>query len=245
MKIGGEVGFGPLDDAANQRIAIRVRARRGEAEYHVARGNGLAIDDFRLFDRADGEAGQVVFAGGVHVGHFGGFATNQRTTGEFAALGDAFDHSGGRADVELAAGKVIEEEQRFRPLHEDVVDAHRDKVLPHRVMAVELEGQLQLGADAIGTRNEHGLLVFLRDLEERAEAADAAQHLGAHGAFRGGLDAFDQRIAGIDVDARIAVRHGSVGISHDRKRDDAKFCGDNSCESYRIPTSLDPALTPL
>jgi hypothetical protein len=50
-----------------------------------------------------------------------------------------------------------------------------------------------------------GSRVLLRDLEQRAEAADAGQHLGAHGALRGGLDAFDQGIAGIDIDAGIAV----------------------------------------
>jgi peptidoglycan/xylan/chitin deacetylase (PgdA/CDA1 family) len=105
----------------------------------------------------------------------------------------------------LAAGEVVEEEQRLGALHQDVVHAHRHQVLAHRVVAVQLEGQLQLGADAVGAGDQHRLPVFLRDLEEGAEAADAGHHLGAQGASGERLDAFDEGIAGIDVDAGIAI----------------------------------------
>ena len=42
-------------------------------------------------DRADDEAGEIVFAGGVHAGHFGGFAADQRTAVSLAAARDAGD----------------------------------------------------------------------------------------------------------------------------------------------------------
>jgi len=77
---------------------------------------------------------------------------------------------------------------------------------------VELEGELELGADAVGAGHQHRLLVLLRQLEECAEAADAAQHLGAHGALGEGLDALDKRVAGFDVHAGVAVGKGGLGI---------------------------------
>ena len=67
------------------------------------------------------------------------------------------------------------------------------------------EGELELGADAVGAGHQHRLAVALADLEQAAEAADAGQHLGAHGALGERLDALDERVAGVDVDAGIAV----------------------------------------
>jgi hypothetical protein len=100
-----------------------------------------------------------------------------------------FDHGGRGIHVEPAAGEVIEEEQRFGALHQDVIDAHRHQVLADGVVAVPLEGQLELGADAVGAGHQHRLAELLRDLEQRAETADAGQHFLAHGALGEGLDA--------------------------------------------------------
>jgi hypothetical protein len=44
---------------------------------------------FVLFHGADGEAGEVVFAVGVHARHLRGLAADQRTAGQFAAACDA------------------------------------------------------------------------------------------------------------------------------------------------------------
>ena len=105
----------------------------------------------------------------------------------------------------MAAGEVIEEKQRFGALHQNVVDAHRDQILADGVVLVHLERQLQLGADAIGAGDQHRLAIVLRQFHQRAEAADAAQHLGAQRAFGVGLDALHQGIAGVDIDTGIAV----------------------------------------
>jgi hypothetical protein len=51
----------------------------------------------------------------------------------------------------------------------------------------ELEGQLELGADAVGAGHQHRLAEFLRHFEQRAEAADAGQHLGRMVRFASGL----------------------------------------------------------
>ena len=67
----------------------------------------------------------------------------------------------GGVDVELAAGEVVEEEQRLGALHQDVVDAHRDQVDADGVVPVEREGELELGADAVGAGDQDRLAVAL------------------------------------------------------------------------------------
>ena len=69
----------------------------------------------------------------------------------------------------------------------------------------ELLGQLELGADAVGARDQHRLLVLAGQVEQRAEAAQAAHHFGPEAAPDQRLDAFDDFVARIDVDAGIAV----------------------------------------
>ncbi len=167
-----------------------------------------AVDGLRLLDDADREAGEVVLAGTNALGMLGGLAADQRAARLLAARGDALDDIGGDADVEPLAREVVEEEQRLGALDEDVVDAHRDEVDADRVVPVEREGELQLGADAVGAGDQHRLAIALRQLDQRAEAADAGQHLGPHRPLRERLDALDQRVAGIDVDAGVAVRKG-------------------------------------
>ena len=126
-------------------------------------------------------------------------------------LGDAADDGDGGVDVELAGGEVVEEEQRLGALHEHVVDAHRDQVDADRVVAVELLGELELGADAVGARDQHRLAVLARQVEQRAEAAQAAHHFGPETALDQRLDAFDDFVARVDVDAGVAVGERSGG----------------------------------
>lgn len=44
---------------------------------------------------------------------------------------------------------VVEEEQRFGALHHEVVDRHGDEIDPDAVVDAGLDGDLDLGADAI------------------------------------------------------------------------------------------------
>jgi hypothetical protein len=191
-----------------------VRAARREAEHGVSRCDRPAVDDARFLDHADREPGEVVLAFGVHAGHLGGLAADQRAAGELAAVRDALDDALGDVDVQLPARVVVEEEQRLGALHEDVVDAHRDQVLADRVVPAERERELELGADAVGAGDQHRLAEALADLDERAEAADAGEHLRAHRALRVRLDALDQRVARVDVDAGVSVREsgGAGGV---------------------------------
>ena len=94
--------------------------------------------------------------------------------------------------------------------------------MPTRIVAPRVDGQAQLGADAVGSRHQHGLAVAIqRHLDQGAEAADAAQHLAAHGAPHVRLDALDQFLAGVDVDSGFAIGYGG-SLSHS----DPQLCAD-------------------
>src|SRR5690606_26596539 len=96
---------------------------------------------------------------GVHARHLGGFAADQRAAGQFATARDTADDGGRRVDGQLAAGEVVQEEQRLGALHQDVVDAHGHQVDADGVVAVPVEGQLELGSHAVGARDEDRLPV--------------------------------------------------------------------------------------
>ena len=85
-----------LDQPADQREAVRMDARAGEAEDDVARRDLLAGQRLGPVDRADAEAGEVIVAGGIHARHFRRLAADQRAAGLAAALGDRGDDRGRR-----------------------------------------------------------------------------------------------------------------------------------------------------
>jgi hypothetical protein len=132
-------------------------------------------------------------------------SADQGAAGELAALRDALDDIGRDLRVELAAGEIVEEEKRLRTLHQHIVRAHRHEINADGVVAAQREGELELGADAIGAGDKHRLLVLLRDLAQCAEAADAGQHFRPHRPARVGLDGLDERSARVYVDTGLGV----------------------------------------
>jgi len=73
-------------------------------------------------------------------------------------------------------------------------------------MATRVDRKAQLGAYPVGACDQNGPLVTARQLHQRAETADAGEHLRPHGAPGEWLDRLDEGVAGIHVDAGIAVR---------------------------------------
>ena len=82
----------------------------------------------------------------------------------------------------LAGGEIVEEEQRLGALADEVVDAHGDEVDADGVVLAGVDGELELGADAVGGGDQHRVGVARRlEVEERAEAAEARDDAGARG----------------------------------------------------------------
>jgi hypothetical protein len=68
---------------------------------------------------------QTIF---VHPRHLGSLATDERAPSLTASLCDALYNLRRHGNVELAAPVVVEKIQRFRSLHQQVVDRHGDEV---------------------------------------------------------------------------------------------------------------------
>ena len=108
---------------------------------------------------------------------------------------------------QLPDREIIEEEQRHRALHGDVVDAVVHQVFADRVVPAGEEGDLQLGADAVGGADQHRLAES-GELVARAEAADVGQHACVNVCARKLLDGGDGAVGLVDIDAGVAVRNG-------------------------------------
>lgn len=203
---------GALKDLANQRVAVRVRSARGYADQYIVRSNPTAIDHLRAFYGADAKASQVVVAVGIHVRHFRRLATDQGGTGQFTAGSNTIDDAGCNLDIEMPTRKVIKKEQRFGSLYQHIVNAHGDQVDTDRAVLVQLLRQHQLGAYAVGSRYEHGFLVAPGwQRKQAAKAAEPGHHFGTACAGDRGLDAVNERIAGLDIDAGVFIGQWFLG----------------------------------
>ncbi len=167
----------PLEQLAQQRVAVRVRAARRHADEHVAGGDVGAGEQRRPLGDADERAGDVEGAGRVDARHLGRLAAEQRAAGRFARLGHAGHDVGDEVGVERARRDVVEEEQRSRRLHEDVADAVVDDVVAERAHTAQLGAASSTfvptpSVDA--TRIGSSIAAIALAENDAAEAADAA-----------------------------------------------------------------------
>ena len=184
-------------------------------DHRVAGGDIGARQQRAAFGGADRKAREVVIAVLVEPGHFGGFAADQRAAGFPAALGDAGDDRRGGLGIELAAGEIVEKEQRLRALHDEVVDRHRHQIDADAAVQPGLDGDLDLGADAVGRRHQNRVLeAGGLEVEQAAEPADFGIGAGAGGGTNHRLDEIDQTVAGVDIDARIRVSEPVFAVDH-------------------------------
>ena len=85
---------------------------------------------------------------------------------------DAGHNLFGHIRSESSGGEIVEEEQRAGALHEDVVHAVVDQIDADRVVHAGHERDLELRADAIRARHEHGILHAGLEREQSAERTD-------------------------------------------------------------------------
>ena len=191
-----------------------MQARRCKPEHHVAFNYVAARQQLPAFRRADREAREIVVAAGIEAGHFRCLAADQRRASLQAALGDALDDRFALLGIELAGGEIVEEQQRLGALHNEVVDAHGDKVDADRVVPTRLDGDLQFRADAVVGRHQNRIGEAGRlQVEQPAEAADLAVGARPARSAHMRLDAPHQFVARVDVDAGIGIGQRVGGIS--------------------------------
>ena len=185
-----------------------MQAARFDADDHVAAPDGfLAVEHLGFFHHADDGAAHVVFTFLIKARHLRRLAADERAIVFRARAREALDDVRENVRLKLARAEIIEEEQRLRAQHRDVVHAMVHEIRADGVVLVQREGELQLRADAVHGRHEDRLAIFFHvQREQAAEAADLAEHLAA---MRAG-EQLRQR--GLDAIAQINV-HASGGVS--------------------------------
>ena len=123
-----------------------------------------------------------------------------------AALRDARHHFRDALGDIFAAGDVIQEKEGLRAAADDIVDAHGDAVYAYRVVLVQAESVLQLGADAVRAADEHGLLHAGEvEREQPAEPAYIGQRARGHSARDMFLHELDGAVTRGYVHARLLI----------------------------------------
>ena len=166
------------------------------------------VEKFFSLDHADDKARKIIFSGRIKSRHLGGFAANQRASGFTAGAAHALNKLVDNRRVKFPHRKVIEEKKRRGALDENVVDAMIDEVAADGGVHAHCHGDFQLGADAIGARNENRLFPLLVvEREERAETADTAEDAAGESAVGVMPDALLHFVGDSDV-------HSGVGVFH-------------------------------
>lgn len=187
----GAIACGFEEELEGEGVAGGVEAVGGKAEEAVAFADGFAGDEARAADDAGEEAGEFVVGGAIEPGSLGGFATEEGAAVGFAGVDESADDLLHDVGVEEAGVEVVEEEEGHGALDGDVVDAVVDEIGADGGVEAELDGELELAADAVGGGDEDGVGEALGvELEEAGEAADFAEYVLVEGAAGEALDAF-------------------------------------------------------
>jgi hypothetical protein len=102
-------------------------------------------------------------------------------------------------------------------LHDEVVDAHGDQIDADAAMQAGVDGDLQLGADAVGRGDQNGIAETRGfEIEERAEAAQPAGYARAARGGRRRLDPLDEASACVDIHAGLGIGQGLAVLWHCR-----------------------------
>ena len=125
-----------------------------EPEEYIARDRAASVDDGVVLDHADAETREIVVGVRVHARHLRGLAADEGHASQFAAARDTLDDPVRDLLVEPTGGKVVEKIQRLGALNDDVVGAHGDQIDADPMVVAGVDGEPQLGADAIGSRDQ-------------------------------------------------------------------------------------------
>src|SRR5256885_289402 len=149
----------------------------------------------------------------VRAGKLRRLAPRQRHVVRAAAARHPGDERRGDVGLELSRRDVVEQRERPRPVHQDVVHAVIHEILTYGVVDPGPGGDEQLGPDAVGRQDEHGVLVPRWDAHHAAERADLAERERRPRAAHQLGDAALRLPGGVEPDARrrVAVGHGPAG----------------------------------
>ena len=180
-----------------------------QAQDHIAGADVRGIEHLGAIDNAHGKAGEVVIGRSHDARVLGHLAAHERAARKLAAVGHALDDLCHVLGLNMTDGNVVQEEQRLGARSQNVVDAHGDQVLTHRLVAVHNLGEHELGAHAVGAADQDRVFHILKrgGREQATKATNAADDLGSVGVLDHLLDRVDGAAALGGIDAGVLVRH--------------------------------------
>ena len=197
LKVRYDTPHGPLFETSKFTV---------DRTWRVIEFPAKRAEDLPALGGTHGETGEIVVAGGIHPGQLRRFAPDQRAAGLTAALGDPGDDVAPRLHVQDAGRVVIQEKQGFRTLNHQVVHAHGHQIDADGAMVSAGDGDLELGAHAVGGGHQDGIGISRgAQVEQGAKTAEAGGHARTVRGFRQGFDRVDKSRAGVDIDAGLFV----------------------------------------
>src|SRR5690606_13311106 len=130
----------------------------GEAQNDIAFDDVVGGEQCPTLCGADCKARQIIVAAAVHARHLCRLAADEGAACLTATFGDTGDNGGTLVGIELAGGKIVEEQERLGALNNEIVDTHGNQIDAHRVVLARLNGNLELGADAVVGSNQNRVI---------------------------------------------------------------------------------------
>ena len=150
-----------------------MHAGRRQRDYSIAFPHRLGIYYVRLVYDAYGEARKVVIIRRHNAGMLRGLAAYKGTAGAHAALRHAGYDIRNLYGVILADGDIVQEKQGLCAAADDIVYTHGNAVDTDGIVLVQQLSDAYLGANAVGTGYQYGLLHAGNvRLEQAAKTAD-------------------------------------------------------------------------
>src|SRR5438876_369421 len=104
--------------------------------------DGFAVENLSAIHDSNDETGNIVFAIGIKAGHLRRFSTDQCAACLFTGSCNALNDRDDDFRFQSTGGDIIHKEERFRTLHENVVDAVIHEVATHGVVATHHHSDL-------------------------------------------------------------------------------------------------------
>jgi len=116
--------FGDIEDQfPRERIAIGMQTRRRQRQQGVAGFYGFTRQKLFLLHHSDNKSRQIIFARRIKARHFRGFSANQSATRLAAGTAHSVHNLLHDICVQFSHRQIIQEKQRLRALHQNVVHA--------------------------------------------------------------------------------------------------------------------------
>jgi len=201
------------DNLADQRKTIGMGAGGADGNRHIASTGSGRVNHLAALKRPDTEPRQIITAIRIDTRHFGCLATDQRTAGQHASIGDPGDDFGGDAPFQPAGGIIVKKEQRHRSLRQHIIGTHGNQINAQVAVMARSAGDFELGADAIGCRYQYRIDIT-GGLEIKHGAKTAKGGIGTRPGRAAGIgaDILDEGVAFVDIHPCGTIGKGDVFV---------------------------------